>query len=96
MDILNSVLSIILTGVMGYVVWLLQNHKSSKDDTKMALVILLRETIEWRYQLYLERETITKEEYKDFEELYQVYHRLGGNGTGTRMWDEIKKKTVRG
>ena len=62
----------------------------------MALVILLRETIEWRYQLYLERETITKEEYKDFEELYQVYHRLGGNGTGTRMWDEIKKKTVRG
>ncbi|MBQ1294971.1 MAG: hypothetical protein IIY21_13090 [Clostridiales bacterium] len=96
MDILNSVLSIVLTGVMGYVVWLLQNHKNSKDDTKMALVVLLRETIELRYSLYVDRESLTKEEYKDFEELYQVYHRLGGNGTGTRMYEEIKQKPVKG
>ena len=96
MDILNSVLNIVLTAVMGYVIWLLQNHKKSKDATKDALVILLRETIEWRYQLYVDRESISREEHHDFAELYDVYSRLGGNGTGERMWNEIKNKPIRG
>lgn len=96
MDILNSVLNIILTAVMGYVIWLLQNHKKRKDDTREALVILLRETIEWRHGLYIDRESLTREEYHDFENIWTVYSRLGGNGTGERMWNEIKTKPIRG
>lgn len=96
MDILNSVLNIILTAVMGYVIWLLQNHKKRKDDTRDALVILLRETIEWRHSLYVNKESLTREEYHDFEDLWKVYSRLGGNGTGERMWNEIKAKPIRG
>lgn len=96
MDILNNVLNIILTAFMGYVIWLLQNYKKRKDDIRDALVILLRETIEWRYTVYVSKETLTREEYHDFEGLWTVYSRLGGNGTGERMWNEIKNKPIRG
>lgn len=95
MDILNSVLSIVLTAVMGYVVWLLQTHKEDKSTEKRALKVLLREDIENRYDLLKDKKVLSKEEYSDFDELCQVYFALKGNGTGKHMHDEIMNKKVR-
>lgn len=95
MDILNSVLSIVLTAVMGYVVWLLQTHKEDKSAEKRALKVLLREDIENRYDLLKDKKVLSKEEYSDFDELCQAYFALKGNGTGKHMHDEIMNKKVR-
>ena len=96
MEWVNSVLNIVLTAVMGYVIWLLQNHTKSKSTVKEALKVLLREQIEYRYDMFRDCDTLTKEEYHDFEEMCMVYFDLGGNGTGERMYNEIKGKPIKG
>lgn len=96
MDIINNVLTIILTSVMGYVVWLLQGHRKKKDTTSDALRVLLRESIEARYKVYKNKDALTREEYHDFDEMCNVYFELKGNGTGERMYNEIKQKPIKG
>lgn len=95
-EIINSILTVILTAVMGYVVWLLKQHVENKSLFRDALKVVLRELIELKYDMFLDREDLTKEEFGDFENLCNVYFKLHGNGSGQRMYEEIKKKTIRG
>lgn len=94
MDIISNIINIVLTGAIGYLVWLLQKHGEGKGITKKALRVLLRESIEARYDKYKDKESLTREEFTDFNEMCDVYFALKGNGTGKRMYDEIQKKRV--
>lgn len=44
---------------------------------------------------YIEREYVTIEDMKDFEYLYKAYHALGGNGTGTEIYERVKNLPIR-
>ena len=44
---------------------------------------------------YIEREYVTIEDMKDFEYLYNAYHALGGNGTGTEIYERVKNLSIR-
>ena len=49
----------------------------------------------YRYgQFYIETNEITFEEMETLTEIYQGYHRLGGNGTGTEIYEKCKKIPV--
>ena len=40
---------------------------------------------------YIERGWITKDEYDTIQDLYKPYKKLGGNGSGTKIMNEVEK-----
>ena len=40
---------------------------------------------------YIERGWITKDEYDTLQDLYKPYKKLGGNGSGTKIMNEVEK-----
>jgi len=44
---------------------------------------------------YIERGWITRDEYETMQGLYEPYVKLGGNGSGTRIMQELEKLPIR-
>ena len=44
---------------------------------------------------YIERGWITRDEYETMQALYKPYVKLGGNGSGTRIMQELEKLPIR-
>jgi hypothetical protein len=40
---------------------------------------------------YINRGWISRDEYETLQELYKPYKKLGGNGSGTKIMEEIEK-----
>lgn len=92
------VLPIIVTALMGYVVWLLKNQKKDRDANSKGTMLLLRVQLIEYHDKYM-RLDIPSYAYENFMEMYDAYHALGGNGMITKMMHEIeelhlKKKEV--
>lgn len=51
-----------------------------------ALLAILYDRLFQACQHYLSVKSISTEELKNLEHLYENYHRLGGNGTGTELY----------
>lgn len=98
MEILvNFVLPLLLVGAnagVSYIIWTLKQRDKHKDYADKALVVLLRRDLREMYYSLKNKQTISAEDFNDFEEIYQVYHALGGNGSGTSMYEKIKEKSI--
>ena len=93
------VLPIIVTALMGYVVWLLKNQKKDRDANSKGTMLLLRVQLIEYHDKYTILGSIPSYAYENFCEMYEAYHELGGNGMITKMKEEIdelhlKKKEV--
>lgn len=93
------VLPIIVTTLMGYVVWLLKNQKKDRDANSKGTMLLLRVQLIEYHDKYMRLGDIPSYAYENFMEMYDAYHALGGNGMITKMMHEIeelhlKKKEV--
>lgn len=101
-----TVLPIVVTSLMGYVVWTLQNGKKQEkarieeenkkreanaQGTKMILLYML----ERLYEEYKLQNYVTHEQRDRFCEIYNAYHNLGGNGYGTALWETIEGLDIR-
>lgn len=92
-------LSVILTALMGYIVWLLKNQKKDRDANSKGTMLLLRVQLIEYHDRYMAKGDIPSYAYENFMEMYDAYHALGGNGMITKMKREIeelhlKKKEV--
>lgn len=83
-------LPIILTSVLGYVVWLLKEQKKSKDANGKGTMLLLRVQLIEYHDKYVALGEIPSYAYDNFDEMYKAYHALGGNGMITKMYEEIQ------
>lgn len=83
-------LPIILTSVLGYVVWLLKEQKKDRDANSKGTMLLLRVQLIEYHDKYVALGEIPSYAYDNFDEMYKAYHALGGNGMITKMYDEIK------
>lgn len=59
-------------------------------------VLLRKELIASHREYAEEKGYISMEALKDVENTYEVYHELGGNGSGTKLWEDIKRLPVKG
>lgn len=50
---------------------------------------LLKSELKQKHSEYMMQEFISSDDLHNFEELYNCYHNLGGNGTGTKWYDEV-------
>lgn len=82
-------LPIILTALMGYIVWLLQRQKKDRDANSKGTMLLLRVQLIEYHDKYTELGSIPSYAYENFCEMYEAYHELGGNGMITKMKEEI-------
>ena len=82
-------LPVILTALMGYVVWLLKNQKKDRDANSRGTMLLLRVQLIEYHDKYTAIGHIPSYAYENFCEMYEAYHTLGGNGMITKMRREI-------
>ena len=99
MQTYTAALPIILTALMGYIVWLLKNQKKDRDANGKGTMLLLRVQLIEYHDRYMAKGDIPSYAYENFMEMYDAYHELGGNGMVTKMKHEIeelhlKKKEV--
>ena len=101
-----TLLPIIATSLMGYVVWYLQTQKkqttirieeenkrreANANGTKVMLLYML-ERLHTEYKL---QGFVSHEQRNRFKEIYEAYHNLGGNGYGTALWEDIKDLEIK-
>ena len=84
-------LPIVLTALMGYIVWLLKNQKSDRDANSRGTMLLLRVQLIEYHDKYMKLGEIPSYAYQNFLEMYDAYHELGGNGMVTKMKNEIEE-----
>ncbi len=84
-----TTLPIILTALMGYVVWVLKNQKKDRDANSKGTMLLLRVQLIEYHAKYMQFGEIPSYAYENFCEMYEAYHELGGNGMVTKMKQEI-------
>ena len=64
------------------------------DDIRKALLGVMHTMIFSLGHEYLAQDEITLEQYDNFFVLYNPYEKLGGNGTGKRLKDEIVRRKL--
>lgn len=84
-------LPIILTSLMGYIVWLLKRQKNDRDANSRGTMLLLRVQLIEYHDKYMKLGEIPSYAYQNFQEMYDAYHQLGGNGMATKMKNEIEE-----
>ena len=95
MELISIALPIVLTALMGYVVWLLKEQKKDRDANSKGTMLLLRVQLIEYHSKYMELGEIPSYAYQNFCEMYQAYHDLGGNGMITKMYEEIQELHLR-
>ena len=75
--------------------WWLQQNKSKKDYTQEALKIILKGELKKVYIELVRKGFVTFDELESANEVYDAYHNLKGNGTGTKMIEEIRKLPIK-
>lgn len=90
-----TALPIVLTAFMGYVVWLLKNQKKDRDANSKGTMLLLRVQLIEYHDKYMKLGSIPSYAYENFCEMYNAYHKLGGNGMITKMMHEIEELHLR-
>lgn len=80
----------ILSGVVGFLVALLRRQFGREKALAKGMRMLLRVRLIDIHQRYVVEEQPCPVDVKEeADEVYDAYHGLGGNGTGTHLHDEI-------
>lgn len=90
-ELLIQTYTIALPVLLGYIVWLLQNQKKDRDANTKGTMLLLRVQLIEYHDRYMAQGTIPSYAYENFCEMYEAYHKLGGNGMITKMKEEIEE-----
>lgn len=70
----------------------LQKRKERTDGKTKLLIGLAHDRIMQSAMYYIDRGSITADEYENlYEYLYKPYHELGGNGSAERLMKEIDR-----
>lgn len=77
--------------------WAFLQAKTSKNDIQTKVLIgLAHDRIVSLGLKYIERGSITHDEYENlYTYLYLPYNKMGGNGTGTKIMNEVMKLPIK-
>ncbi len=84
-------LTLAVLAFCGKHIWhIVQEDKVTQQGMQQGILTLLRSSIINNYNDYIERGYIPVYAMENVEQLYQAYHALGGNGTITKLYEELK------
>ena len=85
----------VITGVLGWAVKCMRKRQKSQEAEqtaiKQGMLALLHDRIYSAYAECLNKGYASIDDIKNLEYLYKPYHALGGNGTGTELYERVKK-----
>ena len=58
---------------------------------KQANMNMMKEIIRLEHRDFMRQGWVDNDELEHIEKVYELYHALGGNGSGTRMMDDLRK-----
>ncbi len=90
-----TVLPILFTALSTYIVYVLKSQKKDRDANSRGTMLLLKVQLIEYHDKYMKQGYISSYAYKNFEEMYEAYHELGGNGMITKMHDEIQELHIK-
>lgn len=90
-QLLVAILTVVVTPLMGYIVWLLKEQKKDRNAQEKGIMLLLRVQLIEYHDKYVKKGEIPTYAYDNFEDMYQAYHELGGNSMVEKMHKEINE-----
>lgn len=94
-QLLVTILTVVVTPLMGYIVWLLKQQTKDRNAYEKGIMLLLRVQIIEYHDKYMRTGTIPTYAYDNFEDMYNCYHDLGGNSMADKMHKEINELHLR-
>lgn len=85
MGVPSLIVSIIIS-IVNYI----KAKNSSQELIKEGVLAILHNKIYTLGKQYIEKGQVSVQEFDDLEHLYKAYHALGGNGTGTAIFNRVK------
>ena len=73
----------------------MQQQKKDKNANERGTMLLLRVQLIEYHTKYMRLGEIPSYAYQNFEEMYEAYHDLGGNGMVKKMYEEIKELHIK-
>lgn len=65
------------------------------DALKDGIIALLHDRLFQSGMFFLGKGEITVSELDNITDMYEAYHRLGGNGTGTEIFERVKELDIK-
>lgn len=96
MEPVIKICEMILAPMMGYIAWLLKQQKKDRSANNRGTMLLLRVQLIEYHEKWMEREYVTKHGLENFLEMYEAYHKLGGNGMVTQLKKDVEELQVKG
>lgn len=94
-QLLGWVLTASLGGLSGALVSMLRKSRSQESAMQEGMRALLRQQLIDMHRKYVvEGRPCSVDEHEQAEDVYKAYHALGGNGTGTHLYEEIRESHV--
>lgn len=91
MQLIQTIIPLLLTPVMGLTVWLLKKIFDERCISATGIKLLLKAQLKELHREHMKNGSITSEDIVEFNELYTAYHNLKGNGLGTIWKEDIEK-----
>ena len=85
----------IVSLLLGYFAGQLKKTKTENKAVNEALGALLRNAMFKIYEKYRDQDEVPVQVQEEMSSLYQPYHNLGFNNTGTKIHDEIMGKKTK-
>lgn len=91
MQMIQTIAPLILTPLMGVITWLLTRVLEERRTSSSGMKLLLKAELKELHKQHMENGKITSEDVAEFNEIYETYHNLKGNGLGTIWKEDIDK-----
>ena len=90
------VLTIVTALLASSGLWAFLGNRLERNSAERELIVVIGhiELVFFGMQ-FIERGWITRDEYETMQDLYKPYIKLGGNGSGARIMQEIEKLPIR-
>ena len=73
----------------------LKMQLKEQKEIKEGLVAILHDRLYQSGMYFVSKGEISVSELNNIEEIYTAYHNLGGNGTGTEVYERVKDLTLK-
>lgn len=85
-ELIMTTYNIALPILLGYIVWLLQQQKKTRDANGRGTMVILKRYLRDDHEVYVKKGFVTELERAEYAEMYSAYSDLGGNGVG-KVWN---------
>ena len=92
---LNEIVSLIVTALMGYMGKTLWSTIQEQKALKKGVKAMLHDRLYQSARFYLKQGHVDTDGLTNLGLIYEAYHELKGNGTGTTLYEKVKGLDIR-